>query len=79
MVVVAKFKTHVKKRFPALQPFRPGLPSKFVKSDNMIPKKFLSKSQFRYNTVAEFESVEKVAKNSCEKSYQQKSDRKRQF
>jgi len=45
----------------------------------MITKKFLSKSQFRYNTVAEFESVEKVAKNSCKKSYQQKSDRKRQF
>jgi hypothetical protein len=49
----------------------------------MTPKNFLGpKLKYGYQNEefnADFESVEKVAKNSCGKSYQQKSDRKMEF
>ncbi len=59
-----------------------ALSPKFVKSANMIQKYFLQKCNIgvkKRGIYAAFESVAKVAKNFCEKSYQRKSDRIMEF
>jgi hypothetical protein len=72
-LMVAKFnyKTHLFKTvFPFFQPFRSHLPSKFVKSDNMITKNHFQNAIWVSKTAeldADFESFKKDAKNSCKK------------
>jgi hypothetical protein len=59
--------------------FRPRLASKLAKSANMIQIMFLQKCNMGLKNAeffANFEPVEKVAKNVCEKRYQRNSDSK---
>jgi hypothetical protein len=74
-LIVVKFNSKTIYTIRFFEPFRPRLTSKFAKSTNMINKKILwmLKNKEFY---ADFEFVEKIAKKSCEKSYQRKSDRK---
>jgi hypothetical protein len=64
--MVAKFYLgNIKKSLPFFQPFRPCLPSKFVKSANMIKITIFFKNSICVNTKefdAGFESEKKVAK-----------------
>ncbi len=66
MVAKFNFKTHLQNMF------RSRFTSKFTKCANMTKPTFLL-------NFADFESVEKIAKKSCEKNYQWKSDRKSFF
>ncbi len=83
--MVAKFisKTHYKTHFSFFELFCPRLSSKFAKSANMIKKIYFKKCNMGIKKTQNLKLIsnplEKLQIDSCEKSYQRKSDRKMEF